>query len=831
MLGRRRSGFICLMVKQLIFILLISLTSEVFAQVPTDQDCLGAIPVCQDTYYQQNSYSGTGNYPNEIPTGGGCPGNCLLVGERNDVWYIFTVQTSGDLGFTLSPNNYSDDYDWAVYSLNDYKCQDIYLHAAEMQVSCNYSADDGDTGPNGMSNMHCQNSSGSAFNDMIPVEAGDTYVINISNYSSTQFGYLLDFTISTAEIFDDVPPELDVVETEGLDCGIENLTFDFTEKVRCSTIQPNDFQLSGPGGPYEISAVFGEACDVGGEMEKTFTITFSPAIFQGGSFSLDILPLSFIQDNCGNSAFPQSLEFELDLASFLVDAGDDQEIPFLGTAELDGYVDGGSGDYTFSWEPAEKLEDPTLEDPTTIPLIETTVFLLEVTDNTNSCVSTDDVTVKIVGGEMSLNISGNPAIICEGESTLLDVTPSGGSGNYTYEWSSVPTGFTSNIKTPTAYPVVTTTYKVIVDDGYSTISAEVIITVNPKPLADAGTDQEINQGTFTQLEGSGTIGTPPYTFLWEPSAMIDGSNTISDPMTVVLMDPQNYTLRITDDKSCESDISTVLINTVGEVLSAFPQATPKEICYGGITTLKANATGGGGNYTYNWTSSEAGWSATGDNIKVNPLETTTYFVEVNDGFSSYSVHIVVPVLPLPEINLMPDGYIEYGDDTIVACVRDTIILDAGDENNPPAMEYLWSNNWAGQYNIAKTNGNWFDMQTHTVHVKNPVTTCSNEASITVVFDFNACSIGIEESVSEEMPVIVHPNPGEGVFFMQSAEPIQKLEIKLLSIQGTLISEFTYLDIPAGGWKKPLDISNMNNGIYLLWISADGLGSVIKLIKH
>ncbi|MCF8388889.1 MAG: hypothetical protein K9G58_02570 [Bacteroidales bacterium] len=77
----------------LLFLFMTSM--QLFAQQPTDQDCLGAIPVCDSTYYQPNSYVGTGNYPNEIPTGGGCPGNCLSQGEKNCVWYIITVQTDG----------------------------------------------------------------------------------------------------------------------------------------------------------------------------------------------------------------------------------------------------------------------------------------------------------------------------------------------------------------------------------------------------------------------------------------------------------------------------------------------------------------------------------------------------------------------------------------------------------------------------------------------------------------------------------------------------------------------------------------------------------------
>ncbi len=39
---------------------------HVEAQVPTTGDCLGAIPVCQDSYFQPNTANGEGNYPNEI---------------------------------------------------------------------------------------------------------------------------------------------------------------------------------------------------------------------------------------------------------------------------------------------------------------------------------------------------------------------------------------------------------------------------------------------------------------------------------------------------------------------------------------------------------------------------------------------------------------------------------------------------------------------------------------------------------------------------------------------------------------------------------------------
>ncbi len=819
------------MLKLLLSALILFITAIIIAQVPTDQDCLGAIPVCQDTYLQPNSYQGTGNYPNEIPNSGSCPGNCLLSGEKNDVWYIFTVQVGGLLGFNITPYNNNDDYDWAVYSLNEYKCEDIYSHISEMQVSCNYSGVSGITGPNGNSNLHCQSAGGTPHNAKIPVEAGDTYVINISNYSSTQNGYILDFTISTAEIYDDVAPELDEVHNDFLQCGLTELTFDFTEKVLCSSVQPGDFVLDGPGGPYDITEVFGQTCDVGGEMENTFTITFDPPVYASGDYSLSLVALNFIQDLCGNNASSQTLEFTLNLNSPVADAGEDIEIPFLTATQLDGYVNGGSGDYNYSWLPEEKLEDPLVEDPMTVVLSQSSEFTMNIVDNATGCQASDQVMVNIVGGEMSLVTSSDPLAVCSLSKADLLASPSGGSGDYTYIWTSDPPGFSSDISNPSVFPSQTTTYFVEVDDGYSTINDQVTVTVNPTPVADAGPDQVITIGSSAILEGTASDGTSPYSFLWEPVNMINGPNDIPNPETIILGAPQNYTLVVTDINLCQSEPEVVLINATGEALSAYPQADPPEICLGASTTIVANATGGSESFSYLWTNNVPGWSETGETIEVNPLQTTTYFVEVNDGFDSYSTHIIITVHPLPEVDILPTGFVQYGQDTIIVCVRDTVLLDAGNEANPPEMQYLWSNSWADRYWVAKTNGNWFDIQNHLVNVRNPITTCENKDSLTILFDFNQCEIGVDEKPVIERPVTVHPNPNQGLIYLNTNSKINQLEMKMMSLEGRIVWEEEFGLINSDNWEVPIDISYLPKGVYLMSIKADRQVYTLKVVKN
>jgi hypothetical protein len=82
---------------------------------------------------------------------------------------------------------------------------------------------------------------------------------------------------------------------------------------------------------------------------------------------------------------------------------------------------------------------------------------------------------------LSATASATPSTICTGESSQLDVTAMGGSGTYTYSWTSVPAGFTSTIQNPVVNPTVSTRYAVEVNDGSLTVSDTVDLTVNQAP--------------------------------------------------------------------------------------------------------------------------------------------------------------------------------------------------------------------------------------------------------------------------------------------------------------------------------------------------------------
>jgi gliding motility-associated-like protein len=273
--------------------------------IPNNQDCLGAISVCQPTYYQDQSFFGYGAVL-DYTSANNCPGICV-DSEDLSVWYTFQVQTSGVLDFRITPNDPSSDYDWMLVNLTNNDCSvipDLDSYPG-LVTSCNAAYDYGVTGVNPLlpnTGSNCQGPSTLGEfpinNPTVNVTAGQIYYLNIQNWSATQGGYTLDFSNSTATIFDNNPPYLDM--TVNPTCNSNTFTVLFNENVDCSTIDATDFTISGPGGPYTITSLYGAACSVGGTMEREFIITFSPAITTSGSFTVNYGGSA--ADMCGNLA-------------------------------------------------------------------------------------------------------------------------------------------------------------------------------------------------------------------------------------------------------------------------------------------------------------------------------------------------------------------------------------------------------------------------------------------------------------------------------------------------------------------------------------------------
>ncbi|MEI7491194.1 MAG: T9SS type A sorting domain-containing protein [Bacteroidota bacterium] len=110
-----------------------------------------------------------------------------------------------------------------------------------------------------------------------------------------------------------------------------------------------------------------------------------------------------------------------------------------------------------------------------------------------------------IGNSLMATVIANPIVLCANDSTHLNIQASGGSGTYTYSWTSRPAGFTSTVQSPWAHPTVSSTFIVAVNDGSKTIIDSIHVTVQASAQAFAGNDTTYcNYVPVFTIHGSGT---------------------------------------------------------------------------------------------------------------------------------------------------------------------------------------------------------------------------------------------------------------------------------------------------------------------------------------
>ena len=594
----------------------------VSSQTPTDQDCAGAIPICQNVYSETNSYSGTGGFANEVNTATSC-----TDGEINDVWYTFTAQTTGNFSFVLTPNNTSgsgDDYDWTVFNLTNATCADIYSNAA-LEISCNsWGSTTAFNGATGASTAHGGSgnhngpgdTNGPEFNQDIPVVAGNIYVMMVSNWSGSTYGYTIDFSSSTAQIFDNVPPHIESI-LSNIGCGATSITFEFSENILCSTIAACDLTLTGPGGPYTITSITGASCASGGTQERVFTISVTPAISASGSYSLnlDANACNSVTDLCGNVAPSGSLPFSVTAITSSVTTQTTTCGQTNGSASVT--ASGGSGNFTYTWSTTP------VQTGTTATNLGAGTYTVTVNDG--SCSSTASAIVATSGGFSLLmsTIDEN----CSQSNGSASVSASGGSGSYTYLWSTTPAQ-----TTPTASNLSAGTYTVTVDDGSCTVTDNAVITNIANLSASIGNVQNASCG---MSDGTASVivtgGTQPIQYSWN-------TNPVQTSATASNIPAGNYSVTVTDADNCSTVLTTV-INVASYPVASITHTNAH--CGQADGSATATVSGGGaGPFTYLWN--------TGDSTQtINNLMPGIYTVSVSNGHCDTTALVSIMNVPGP----------------------------------------------------------------------------------------------------------------------------------------------------------------------------------------
>jgi gliding motility-associated-like protein len=288
-----------------------------YAQLPTVGDCLGAIPICSTYYDEPDPYiwTGTGNYSNEILRAKPC-----MMEELNGMWYTFTSLSNGLLRFTIAPHDSLTDYDWNVFDVTSGSCSVLstnpepYLISSNTYGAYNTTYEESLTGANSAMSAGSGNCNGPgiyngpAWNDDILVYKDHIYIIYISNWSGSDYGYSIDFSASTADIWDQKPPKISSVLQEPV-CGQTQLKILFSENILCNKVLSNYFNLVNENQTIEIDSISNTTCSSGGTYSRDFVLHLHQPLHWG---KYKLFYTDTLCDICGNKTFTDSIEFEID---------------------------------------------------------------------------------------------------------------------------------------------------------------------------------------------------------------------------------------------------------------------------------------------------------------------------------------------------------------------------------------------------------------------------------------------------------------------------------------------------------------------------------------
>ncbi|PWL27408.1 MAG: hypothetical protein DCO96_11745 [Fluviicola sp. XM-24bin1] len=175
---------------------------------------------------------------------------------------------------------------------------------------------------------------------------------------------------------------------------------------------------------------------------------------------------------------------------------------------------GGAAPYTFDWSTGETTESITVT-PTT-----TTAYSVTVEDAClgDQASATFEVVVPVLP-PLVLNETADITEICPYVPATLAANASGGSGNYSYIWSTAGNPNMGTGATLDVIPSTTTTYFITVtDDCGNSASGEVVYTITSPPLVlDISPGVEICPSDSTYIEVFPTGGYGQYFYLWPHS--------------------------------------------------------------------------------------------------------------------------------------------------------------------------------------------------------------------------------------------------------------------------------------------------------------------------
>ncbi len=254
--------------------------------------------------------------------------------------------------------------------------------------------------------------------------------------------------------------------------------------------------------------------------------------------------------------------------------------------------------------------------------------------------------------------AGEDIVICAGSSTNLNAT-----GGVSYTWS--PATYLDNpfIANPVCTPDANILYTVYVTNENGCVDADdILLSIAPPVVANAGEDINICNGTSTILSGSGGES-----YAWTPAAYLDNpfiaNPTATPPFNIT------YILTVTDANGCVDEDEVFIVVNSTDFLTT---ETDVEVCEGGNTTLLAS-----GAIDYSWSPATFLDDAESATPLCTPTSDITYFISAISAEGCTDIDTV-------NVDVIPADFATASDDIIMCAGTSTSLNATG------GVSYGWS---------------------------------------------------------------------------------------------------------------------------------------------
>ena len=365
----------------------------------------------------------------------------------------------------------------------------------------------------------------------------------------------------------------------------------------------------------------------------------------------------------------------------------------------------GLGADNYSWSPSTSLSDPNVSDPFASPNSSITYILTGSLNN--GCEKTDTINIDV--NPLPVLTITNDTLICEGDTIEIEVF-----GATNFSWFNSNNISDVNISNPLVWPIATTTIKVSAYGPNTCLdTAEILINVNPKPIVDAGSDQNICFNDSTSVNVSGNASS----YSW--------NNGISDNSPFLVVSTQDYIVTGINNISNCSNKDTLTVNVIN--LPIIDASQDDSLCIGDSVQISAS-----GALNYIWSPNNNISNNTLNDPFVFPSVLTQYIVtgtDLNNCSNSDTVEISIKKSPIVSTS-----------NNSSICLGDTITIFA-----TGGVSYTWLNT------DSISNINIFNPKVwpSTSSVYDVVVTGDNSCSDTAEFNISVNSLPVIDAGDDQ----------------------------------------------------------------------------------